>query len=337
MALVGLLLPAASQVGIRSGLQESTQSQEQNKASAEAIAEAAQLSRTVVSLFNEGKYDKALPLAKRALELRETALGPDHESVQAALLNLAEIYSALKKYGDAQKLVERLLKTHEKNVGPEDAGVAIYLDKLAFLTYVQLDFSKSEAALKRALAIREKAFGQNHAEYATSLFSLAEFYRFRGKVDKAQPLYEQAAILRGKLLGQKHPDYLKARDRYFCVAYETHQLDKLKDFAAKLGESPQPGKADIVEDVVLNGRAIYLPKPPYNEAARRARAWGTVVIKVTVDELGRVIEAADMCGGNPLLVNPSLQSARGARFTPTKLSGQPVKVSGVITYRFVIR
>jgi TonB family protein len=335
MALVGHSIQAALQMNNEPGIQQSTPSPERDKASNKAIVEAEQLSRTVVQLFNEGNYDKALPLAKRALELRETALGPDHELTQGALLNLAEINSALKKYGEAQKLFERLLKTHEKKSGLEDADAAVYLEKLAFLAYLQLDFNKSEAAYKRALAIREKTSGKDNAQFATSLYLLAEFYRFTSKVDKAQPLYEQAAILRGKLLGRKHPDYLKAKDRYFCVAYETQQLNKLNDFAAKLGERPQPEKADIDEGAVLNGRAIYLPKPSYSEAARRERAQGIVVIKVTVDELGNVIEAADMCGGNPVLVKPSLQAAREARFTPTKVSGQPVKVSGVITYRFV--
>ena len=317
------------------GIQQSTQSQEQSKASTEAIAEAAQLSRTVVKLFNEGKYDKALPLAKRALELRETALGPDHELVQGALLNLAEIYTAVKKYGEAQKLMERLLKTHEKNVGPEDTGAAVYLDKLALLAYMQRDFNKTEAAYKRALAIREKVFGENHAETATSFYLLAEFYRFTGKLDKAAPLYEQATILRGKLLGHEHPEYLKTRDRYFCLAYETLQERKLKDLAAKLGETSDPAKPDTFGGEVLNGRAISLPKPSYPDEARRGHAQGIVVIKVTIDELGKVIEAEDMCGGNPLLVRPSLEAARKARFTPTKVSGQPVKVSGVVTYNFV--
>jgi TonB family protein len=334
MALVGHSIQAALQLNNEPGIQQSTPSPERDKASTEVIAEAEQWSRTVVKLFNEGNYDKALPLAKRALELRETALGPDHELTQGALLNLAEIDSALKKYGEALKLFERLLKTHEKKVGLEDADTAVYLEKLAFLAYLQLDFNKSEAAYKRALTIREKTSGKDNAQFATSLYLLAEFYRFTGKVDKAEPLYEQAAILRGKILGQKHPDYLKAKDRYFCVAYETQQLNKLNDFAAKLGEKSQVDKADIDEGAVLNGRAIYLPKPSY-EAARRERAQGIVVIKVTVDERGNVIEAADMCGGNPVLVKPSLQAAREARFTPTKLSGQPVKVSGVITYRFV--
>jgi len=48
-----------------------------------------------------------------------------------------------------------------------------------------------------------------------------------------------------------------------------------------------------------------------------------------------VIEAKDMCGGNPLLVKSSLASAREARFTPTLRAGQPVKVGGVLTYHFV--
>jgi periplasmic protein TonB len=38
---------------------------------------------------------------------------------------------------------------------------------------------------------------------------------------------------------------------------------------------------------------------------------------------------------HPLLRAAAVAAARGARFSPTKLSGQPVKVSGVITYNFV--
>ena len=79
---------------------------------------------------------------------------------------------------------------------------------------------------------------------------------------------------------------------------------------------------------MLNGRALSLPRPPYSDEARRRRLQGTVVIKVKIDETGKVIEAADMCNGNPLLVQFSLHSARNARFTPTKLYGQPVKVAG---------
>ena len=85
---------------------------------------------------------------------------------------------------------------------------------------------------------------------------------------------------------------------------------------------------------VLNGKAISLPKPAYPPIARSAHASGTVVVQVTIDENGSVI-SAHAVSGHPLLQAVSVAAARGARFSPTKLSGQPVKVTGVITYNFV--
>jgi len=85
---------------------------------------------------------------------------------------------------------------------------------------------------------------------------------------------------------------------------------------------------------VLNGKAISLPKPAYPPIARQAHASGTVVVQVTIDENGSVI-SAHAVSGHPLLQAVAVAAARGARFSPTKLSGQPVKVTGVITYNFV--
>ncbi len=317
--------------------QEARKVQEEQKSSA-ALMEASQLNLAVVRLFKEGKFEEALPLAKRDLELREAALGADHESVQSARLNLADLYLALKKYGEARKIVEGLLKTHQQTVGLEDAATAVFLYKLAVLAYAQRDFGQAETALKRALGIREKVFGPNHEEFAGSLYALAEYYRLTRKYDVAQPLYEQAALLREKLLGREHPDYERTREKYFCLVYETTKGEaltkKLEEFRLKLGGTPSPS---TIEAGLLNGRALSLPIPSYPVAAKVQRLQGTVIIKVKIDETGRVIEAADMCNGNPVLVQSSLQSARGGRFSPTMLSGQPVKVSGVISYNFEIR
>lgn len=85
---------------------------------------------------------------------------------------------------------------------------------------------------------------------------------------------------------------------------------------------------------VLNGKATSLPKPAYPAAARAVRAGGAVSVQVLIDESGRVVSASAV-GGHPLLRAAAEGAARGARFSPTLLSGQPVKVSGVITYNFV--
>ena len=96
---------------------------------------------------------------------------------------------------------------------------------------------------------------------------------------------------------------------------------------------PTPPRAPI-SGGVLNGKAISLPKPAYPPIARAAHAAGTVVVQVTIDENGNVI-AAHAVSGHPLLQPAAVGAARQARFSPTKLSGQPVKVTGVIQYNFV--
>jgi protein TonB len=105
-----------------------------------------------------------------------------------------------------------------------------------------------------------------------------------------------------------------------------------------IAEPPPPPAATPprapISGGVLNGKAISLPKPSYPPIARQAHASGTVVVQVTIDENGNVISARAI-SGHPLLQAVSVGAARGARFSPTKLSGQPVKVTGVITYNFV--
>lgn len=85
---------------------------------------------------------------------------------------------------------------------------------------------------------------------------------------------------------------------------------------------------------VLNGKAMSLPKPPYPPAARAVRASGAVSIQVLIDEDGQIFSASAI-SGHPLLRAAARNAACGAVFTPTLLMGNPVKVSGVITYNFV--
>jgi TonB family protein len=86
---------------------------------------------------------------------------------------------------------------------------------------------------------------------------------------------------------------------------------------------------------VLNGKAVSLPKPNYPSAAKNARAAGVVVVEVVIDETGKVI-SAKATSGPVLLRQAATQAAQAARFSPTMLSGQPVKISGEINYNFAL-
>jgi periplasmic protein TonB len=101
---------------------------------------------------------------------------------------------------------------------------------------------------------------------------------------------------------------------------------------------PTPAPRPILKPIsggVLNGTALNLPPPVYPDAAKRMRTSGTVTVEVILDETGKVVSAI-ATSGPQILRDAAVQAALKARFSPTKLSGQPVKVSGVINYKFAL-
>ncbi|MGB7924941.1 MAG: energy transducer TonB [Pyrinomonadaceae bacterium] len=101
----------------------------------------------------------------------------------------------------------------------------------------------------------------------------------------------------------------------------------------KVEPQPQPKKQVLNKGFLISSQAISLPKPPYPRLAREAGVSGTVTVQILLDETGKVISARAV-SGNPLLQAEAVKAAYRARFSPTVLSGQPVKVSGIISYNF---
>ena len=99
------------------------------------------------------------------------------------------------------------------------------------------------------------------------------------------------------------------------------------------GDTNPPPKAPI-SGGILNGRSSNLVKPVYTPEAYKAGASGQVTVKIVIDENGRVIWARAE-EGHPMLRRASEEAAWQTTFPVTKLSGQPVKVSGVLLYNFV--
>lgn len=113
--------------------------------------------------------------------------------------------------------------------------------------------------------------------------------------------------------------------------------DSLEEAAdGNVNTQPNPSKeGTTISGGVLNGKAISKPQPSYPSPAKAGRAQGTVVVQVLVDETGKVVSATAVAG-HPLLRASAVAAAKEAKFAPTLLSGKPVKVSGVLTYNFVL-
>ena len=122
---------------------------------------------------------------------------------------------------------------------------------------------------------------------------------------------------------------------------EKNETDEPPTIVAKKVEPKETPKVEkpagpIRSSTILNGKALNLPKPPYPPPAKAIRVGGDVNVQVTIDEKGNVISASAVTG-HLLLRQVSEQAARNAKFSPTILGGQPVKVTGLIVYKFAVQ
>jgi len=105
--------------------------------------------------------------------------------------------------------------------------------------------------------------------------------------------------------------------------------------ANSVATKPAPKQIDRtqpIESGVLNKKAIELPDPVLPKEA--PKYGGIVRVRVIVDEVGNVI-SAEIEDGRIELRRPALEAARKARFAPTLIDGEPVKITGFLTYLFV--
>lgn len=98
---------------------------------------------------------------------------------------------------------------------------------------------------------------------------------------------------------------------------------------------PRESKPVPVSTGVLVGKAVSKPAPVYPAIAKAAGVQGLVSVQVLIDEQGRVI-SAKVTNGHPLLQQAAVQAVYKWKFAPTLLSGQPVKVTGVVSCNFTL-
>jgi protein TonB len=123
-----------------------------------------------------------------------------------------------------------------------------------------------------------------------------------------------------------------------CVTCSGNDTGAPRIVVADNPPAPKPEKPTTqrLPSTVLVSKAINLPQPPYPILARQIKVGGAVNVQILVDESGRVI-AAHAVSGHPFLTKSAEEAAQRARFTPTVLNGQAVKVQGVITYNFILQ
>lgn len=299
------------------------------------LTEARAQSNSAVKLYQQGKYKEALNPAKRALEIRERTLSADDKLVLEALRDLAAISLALRKYKDAEALYQRVLAGQEKQFGAESIDVAETLNILARLHYAKGKVDQAKEEYARALAIEEKSTGADSHQVAQTLFQLAELYQSQADLEKAHSLYQRLMAFDEKLELEGNTTVGDARYRFHCLLQKMNKHEDARELIQRKKPVVEPqGPPRVNEGGILNGRAITLQKPRLSDKAWAAGASGIVIVIVTINEEGKIMRACAV-KGHPLLWEAAEHAARASEFAPTILNGNPVKVTGAISYNFV--
>lgn len=206
-------------------------------------------------------------------------------------------------------------------VGDLSGVTQVYATRKRFYAIVSLNKKKDESLTERFLSSFElpERINEPPPQVAQKPEKQAAGEQVLPETDSANPQPPK-------------PDQAKAEGKPAGEAGSTESDAKPAESATTT--ATEPGKRAPISGGVLNGKAITLPKPEYPAIARQAHAAGTVVVQVTIDEYGNVI-AARAVSGHPLLQASAVAAAREAKFSPTFMMGEPVKVTGVITYAFV--
>jgi TonB family protein len=326
-------LPATAQTGFAASQADDLKKQDNSP----ELIEASRLSVQVVKYYKDGKFDAALPLAIRAVEIREKALGHEHALVGDALTNLASIYLGKQKFGDAESSFERALDIFAKAHGAESPKLCGILENLGWLKFARRDYGKAEDSMQRALAIQAKAFGDNSKEAAQALVSLGQMKQRLRQYAEAVTFYQRALDAREKVSGVDKIELADLAQKCSCALSLNKQRKESAEFAQRardlLSSVGDPAGMVRRSGGVLAGSATHRVEPKYPIEARRAAISGLVTVEVMVDETGKVIQTRVLCG-DELLAHSAEQAARQWRFTPTMLSGAAVKVVGSITFNF---
>lgn len=302
------------------------------------LKEADDLSAQVVRLFGENRYEEALPLARRALKIREEKLGPNHPQVAAALTNLAEVYLAREKPDEAEPLYKKALAIYEKSSEAAGPRLGQLLDRLALIRYSKGDLDKAQELYERAIVIKERTAGQESEDVAQSLSGLVTLYNAKHEYGKVEPLLRRIVSIKEKSAGATSTDVARTLERLACVLYRNKEEAEAQKVEARAADILYKGKPEPVElsETLFGCKLLKNPYPKYPEAARRIAGARVILVSVEADETGR-ITSARMISGESAFKDASEQAAMSAQLRPTLIDGRPVKVKGVIKYQFMTR
>lgn len=297
-----------------------------------------------VKLFQQKKYDEALPIAEKSVRIAKQIYGEKHIESVNVIKNLGYVQLYKGDTDEAGKTFNKAFDIYREleNLSANDKMSAAEIAETVAAIKTQKDLKSAEKYYQQSVVWREEGDGKDSVKLVTPLAGLANINYWKKNYKDAARLYERAIKIGLDNTDAKDLDFSAIYHRGECAFRKAGKSDEFETIEKKFSiSSPLNSKgekdlkvASSINAGVVNGKALNLITPPYPAEARAARASGTVKVKVLIGEQGNVISACGISDVHSALIEASEVAAYNSQFQPTTLQGKPIKVSGVIIYSF---
>lgn len=167
---------------------------------------------------------------RRALRLRRTLLGDEHEKTLDSLHHLAKLRYYEGRYEEARTLFEEALDGTRRVLGP---GHEYTYNAMNDLAVTLKDLGEWDAALPlqwEALEGYRRVLGDDHPHTLATALGMGALLRQMGRAEEAEPYYREALAGLRRTLGDQHPDTQVCINNMGALMRSLGDLEKAEAF-----------------------------------------------------------------------------------------------------------
>ncbi|RDD39303.1 Nephrocystin-3 [Trichoplax sp. H2] len=157
-----------------------------------------------VAYFDQGKYDKALDMYLKSLEIN-LKIDAKHPDTAALYGNIANIYIKQGKYDDALSMNSKALEVQLEKLGDNHPSVATTYSNTGQIYDHQGKYNDAISMYNKSLEIELKQLGDCHPSIATTYGNIASVYLNQSKYDDALSMYNKSLEIKKSQLDENHP------------------------------------------------------------------------------------------------------------------------------------
>jgi tetratricopeptide (TPR) repeat protein/predicted Ser/Thr protein kinase len=199
--------------------------QKADSAYANDPAQEAAVRDTIGATFQSlGDLPSAEPQIRKALELRERVLGPEHPDTLASKNSLLEWMQNVGQHEQALPFGQQLLASRRRVLGPDHPDTLSTMNNVAIVLFQLGKSPEGIALMEECVATRRRTLGEDHQKTLLAAGNLAAMYQQADRLDDAEPLLRRTLEIEERALGPEHPTTLFGRKQLASLLADRGKL-----------------------------------------------------------------------------------------------------------------